>query len=55
MAEGASNDSELGLEGGIFTPSPQSRSEKDFLNRRNRSDFSVDLALLGSDNPFVVA
>ena len=46
---------QLALEGGILSPSAQSRPEKDFLNRRIRSDFSVDLAWMGSDNPFVVA
>jgi hypothetical protein len=46
---------QLALEGGILSPSARLRPEKDFLNRRIRSDFSVDLAWMGSDNPFVVA
>jgi hypothetical protein len=29
--------------------------DNDFLNRQKRKDFSVDLGLLGSDNPIVVA
>ena len=46
---------QLALEGGILSPSARSRPEKDFLNRRIRSDFSVDLAWMGSDNPSLVA